>query len=306
MTHRGPTRVYTDQERKERGRIASRVSAQRKRDANTALGLLGNGAERTGPDWDAIIPEAARIVQSYDTGVTLRQLFYQLVARQLIPNTGSAYEVLGQKTAKGRRAETFPHFIETGRRVHTIQSFADPAEARRWLRGIYRRDRTEGQDKRIMLGVEKGGMIPQLQSWFEDLGVPIFSTSGYSSVTLEKRINMIAGTTGATLIYAGDFDPSGEDIVRNLEVNLPNVAIDHIALTEDQVAEFNLPENYGKETDSRAAGFVARHGRLVQVELDALAPTDLRALYQEAIDQYWSTEVYEASLAREAEDRARL
>ncbi len=33
-------------------------------------------------DWPPIIDRAAQIVASYDTGVTLRQLFYRLVAAQ--------------------------------------------------------------------------------------------------------------------------------------------------------------------------------------------------------------------------------
>ena len=55
-----------------------------------------------------------------------------------------------------------------------------------------------------------------------------------------------------------------------------------VALSTDQVRDYRLPVNPGKVTDSRAAGFIERHGSLMQVELDALDPDDLRALYQAA------------------------
>ena len=54
-------------------------------------------------NWSALLPEAARIVRSYDTPVTLRQLFYRLVARQLLPNDRNAYNSLSRVTAEARR-----------------------------------------------------------------------------------------------------------------------------------------------------------------------------------------------------------
>ena len=78
------------------------------------------------------------------------------------------------------------------------------------------------------------------------------------------------------LIYAGDHDPSGEDIDRDfLERTDCFDEVVRVALTAEQVAAYGLPPQPGKATDSRAAGFVERHGRLVRVELDALDPNAL-------------------------------
>jgi len=91
------------------------------------------------------------------------------------------------------------------------------------------------------------------------------------------------------LIYAGDFDPSGEDILRDAVERVGVFAKVHrIALNPAQVQEFNLVEFAGKTTDTRAKAFKKRHGKLVQVELDALDPDVLRDLYQDAIDEDWS------------------
>ena len=79
-----------------------------------------------------------------------------------------------------------------------------------------------------------------------------------------------------------------------------------VSLTALQVRDYRLPVNPGKATDSRAAGFIDRHGSLMQVELDALDPDTLRSLFQDAIGGYWDTSTYEAVLAREQEDLRRL
>ena len=109
------------------------------------------------------------------------------------------------------------------------------------------------------------------------------------------------------LIYAGDFDPSGEDIDRDLLARTGCFEeVERVALTAGQVEEYDLPPQVGKATDSRAAAFVARHGRLVQVELDALPPNVLRGLYAAAIGHYVDTSAFAASREREGHERAAL
>jgi hypothetical protein len=62
----------------------------------------------------------------------------------------------------------------------------------------------------------------------------------------------------------------------------------------------------GKASDSRAAGFVAKHGRLVQVELDALPPNVLHALYSDALAPFLDVSKIEAANAREEAERREL
>jgi hypothetical protein len=111
----------------------------------------------------------------------------------------------------------------------------------------------------------------------------------------------------AVLLYAGDFDPSGEDIDRDFidRTDCWDKVI-RVALSVDQVREYRLPINPGKTTDSRAAGFIERHGELMQVELDALDPGVLRELFQDAIDDFWDESIFEDVLAREQRDIERL
>lgn len=260
-------------------------------------------------DWPAIVERAAQIASSYSTEVTLRQLFYRLVAAELLPNTQVAYKALSARTAQARREGWFPRLMDRGRQIHRFTSFASDTQARGWLRRIYRRDRTEGQPIAVYLAVEKAGIVEQLTDWFGDLGVPVLALGGYSSQSYVQDVvdDVARQRRPAVLLYAGDHDPSGEDIDRDFLARSDCFTrVVRVALTAEQVEAYNLPPQPGKQTDSRAAGFVARHGRLVQVELDALDPAELRRLYQAAIDRYWDPAAYQAALAREAEERDRL
>jgi hypothetical protein len=260
-------------------------------------------------DWGHVLQQAGAIAGSYSTPVTLRQLFYRLVAAGLVPNTQAAYKRLSSLSAEARRQGRFPSLMDRGRSIHRYQTFSGPALARAWLRSIYRRDRTEDQPWAVYLGVEKAGIVAQLQDWFGDYGVPILALGGYSSQSYVDEVvrDVEAEGRSAVLLYAGDHDPSGEDIDRDFITRSCCFAkVERVALSVDQVVSYDLPPQPGKETDSRAARFIARHGALVQVELDALDPADLRGLYQEAFHGYWDVSAYEAALAQEAEERDRL
>jgi hypothetical protein len=261
-------------------------------------------------DWPAVINKARSVVDSYDTSVTLRQLFYRLVSAHLIPNTTAAYKRLSELTAEQRRHGTFPELIDRGRTIHRYQVFDSVSDGLRKLCDWYRLDRTIGQDVSLYLGVEKAGLVVQLEAWFGDnLGIPILALGGYSSQSYVTQVQRDVSRTArpAVLLYAGDFDPSGEDIDRDF-VDRTGCwdKVIRVALDAPQVQRYDLPPNLGKVTDSRAAGFIERHGELVQVELDALAPETLRSLFRAAIDQFWDTSAYEAVRAREAGDLDQL
>lgn len=259
--------------------------------------------------WGPILRRAAEIVRSYDTGVTLRQLHYRLVSEQVYPNTQTCYKRLSELTAEARRDGWFPRLIDRGRAIQRYYTFTDVLGAIQDTRDTYRRDRTSGQDMSVYLGVEKAGMVIQLQSWFGELGVPIAALGGYSSQTFADDLVRDAHQQDrpAVLIYAGDFDPSGEDIDRDLIARTGCWHTVHrIGLTAEQVSAYRLPENPGKTTDSRAGAFTARHGRLVQVELDALPPETLRQLYHDALMRHWDAAAYDAVLRAEDADRQRL
>lgn len=257
-------------------------------------------------DWDGIVDYAEQIVRSYDTGVTLRQLFYRLVSAQILPNTQNAYKGLSRYTARARRERGFPDLIDRNRSIHRYTTFESPEDALDYIREVYRRPRDEGQEWTVYVGVEKSGIVEQLMSWFGQLGIYIVALGGYSSQSYIDEIvrDVEAQERSAVFIYAGDFDPSGEDIQRDFLERTDCWAAQHrIALTPSQITRYNLPPLPGKTTDSRAAAFTARHGQLMQVELDALDPNVLRQLYKDEIDQYFDHDLWSESVTRENRER---
>lgn len=184
----------------------------------------------------------------------------------------------------------------------------------------YRLDRTLGQPYSIYLAVEKSGIIEQLESWFSDFGFPMLALGGYCSQShVDEVVRHVRDRDRpAVLIYAGDFDSSGEDIYRDfVERTGCWHAVRLIGLNEALIDLYGLPINPGKEADTRKAAFIARHRQFikrynqrmgtklesVQIELDALEPGTLRELYQAEIARWWNKEAYAAILAREERER---
>lgn len=271
---------------------------------------LSNRRPRAGElDWNTILHRAKEIVESYDTGVTLRQLYYRLVTERLIPNKQQSYKTLSAKTAAARREGWFPKLIDRTREIEQNMTFDSPSSALSWLSDIYLRDRTEGQPWSIYLGVEKHGLTTQLMHWFSHMGIPVMALGGYSSQTFVDVVTKDVEQQGrqSVLLYAGDFDPSGMDIDRDfVERTQIFDEVVRVALTPEIVAEYDLPPMPGKETDSRGARFMMEHGELVQIELDALPPEDMRKLYQEAIDGYWDPKAFAKVKKREAQENRLL
>jgi hypothetical protein len=222
--------------------------------------------------WSVIIEAARSIVLGYSYLITLRQLHYLLVSVAFggYVNDEACYKRLSALTAEGRRAGRFPALLDQTRTIRRLRSWTSPADAVSDVAQRYRRDRTEGQEWLVVLGGEKATLLAQLAQWFDPLGCPIVLLRGYGSQTYVDDVAEMVEEDGrqAVLIYAGDFDPSGEDILRDFTKRCPVFdKVEHVAVQPGQVASLGLIENPGKATDSRAARFLARHGKLVQVEV---------------------------------------
>jgi hypothetical protein len=255
-------------------------------------------------DWESVLEHAAGIARSYDTPVTLRQVFYRLVADATIVNTFSSYTRLARLSAEARRDGLFPDLIDGTRRIIRPLSFEDADNARAELRRWFRLDRTQGQPHHVLIVAEKSTLEAQLEAWYDERGIPVTALRGYGSTPLLEQID---DEQADVILYVGDFDPTGEDIERVLSSRLSGgTQITRVAVTPEQVREYDLPPMPGKATDPRARGFAARHGELVQVEVEALDPNDLRALLDNTLSPFWDEGIYQAVVERERRERERL
>jgi len=222
--------------------------------------------------------DTARTILAEHCPMTVRQVYYQLVSRQVIENNRSQYQAVSRALVEARQHGAIPwDWIEDRtRRPRTPamwKSLADFAES---ALAQYRRDVWTTQPSRIEAWVEKDALSGIFEDVLRPYGVTLNVGRGYdgwSSIhdAAERGVDIV--------LYFGDFDPSGEDIWRSLDERLGESGggeVAHCALGEEDVERYNLPPDFTKPTDTRSASFVARHGDRA-VELDALPVDVLRA-----------------------------
>lgn len=256
--------------------------------------------------WLPAMSAARDFVDKSTLPVTLRQVFYSLVSRQLLENTETNYRQLSEKTAEERRQGCFPALVDNGREIHQAYADTSPEAAFIATANYYGIDHSAGQDFQIFMISEKRGMTAALRQSFEKYGASVLGLGGYASQTLLDDVTEQIRRDGrpAVGIYAGDFDPTGQDIPRHfIEGCGPWAEWVQVALTSAQVDEYQLPENPGKTTDTRSGAFAERNGKLVQVEVDALDPQVLDGLYRDAFERFYDKSTFEDVLVHEARQR---
>lgn len=259
--------------------------------------------------------EIVKIYQGQRLRLTLRQLFYQLVTKNAIRNTEKEYKRLGDTVSDARLAGLIDWgAIEDRVRVPRLpmefDSLQDLVEA---ALASYRLPRWNGQPFYIELWVEKDALSGVLAPLAGEYHVTLMVNRGYSSTSAmyeaAKRFKAHQNKQLCQLLYLGDHDPSGEDMVRDIQDRLTmfgaEVVVRKIGLTSEQVAFYNPPPNPAKRTDTRAVKYIAKHGAECW-EVDALPPDVLHSLVEEAILGRLDTGAMDAVKEQENKDKELL
>lgn len=246
--------------------------------------------------------------QGYD--LTLRQLYYQFVGRDIIPNTQKSYDNLGSLINDARLAGLVDwHSIQDRTRgLKQNSHWSGPAEGVRSLAQQFQIDKWDGQRYRPEVWVEKDALIGVIGQICRKLDVPYFSCRGYTSQSemwvAAQRMEEY-DTEGATpiVIHLGDHDPSGIDMTRDIEDRLrlfchTDIEVRRIALNRDQVRRYRLPPNPAKLSDCRAKGYIAEHGAS-SWELDALNPQVISDLIEAELLDILESDKFEDRVAQE-------
>ena len=270
-----------------------------------------------------IIERANAIIAEYeemDIAITLRQLYYQFVARDLITNTHRSYKNLGATISDARLAGQIDWFaIEDGTRWLSSNGHSgSPEEVIDGIAEGYMLDRWSDQETRVEVWIEKGALISVIDRICSDLDVSYFACRGNVSQSEQwkagKRFLARAANKehpqNTVVLHLGDHDPSGIDMTRdNLErlamFSGGNVTVHRIALNMDQVRKYNPPPNPAKVTDSRYAAYQAEFGD-ESWELDALDPKMLQELIKSRVLKYRDEKKYNARVEREEKEKATL
>jgi hypothetical protein len=234
-----------------------------------------------------------------DQPMTVRQVFYQLVIRDVIEKTEEQYQGTVIRLLTEMRLDSrvpFDWIIDETRRRRITQTFDSIADAARDTAKFYRRSALRHADDYLEIWCEKEALAGIIYDAASEYDVPVIVSKGMPSLTqLYGSACWIkhADTAGKqTHIYQfGDHDPSGVLIPQTIERRLDELCqrldcsppvIERVALTEEQIDEFNLPTRPTKrEGNSHANKFEGD-----SVELDALPPRELRAMVTEVIDRH--------------------
>jgi hypothetical protein len=248
----------------------------------------------------ALIDTANGILNEYRAmgyRLSLRQLYYQLVARDYIENSVRSYKRIGNLVSDARLAGFIDWGMIEDRNRETVipTAWTSPAEIVRAAAQQFRVDRWQGQPCHVEVMVEKDALSGILEPVCRDLHVRFTANKGYSSSSAMyetgKRIGKAMGYGREVhIFYLGDHDPSGIDMTRDIRERLTmfsdyeEVKVHRLALNYNQVEEWQPPENPAKETDSRYQAYADEFGES-SWELDAVEPRTLADLVREGITE---------------------
>lgn len=253
--------------------------------------------------------------------LTLRQLFYRLVTRNVIANETKEYKKLGTLLVKGRMAGVVDwEAIEDRIRVpYSAYTYGGVKDAIEDAERTYRLERQNNQDVHIELWVEKDALSGVLKPLATKYGIHMMVNRGYSSASAMHDAYQRFETAWdedkhVVILYLGDHDPSGLDMVRDIRERIEDFrggggfadfVVEHIAITKSQIEQYEPPTNPARITDPRADWYISQHGS-VSWEVDALPPNVLTALITKEIEERIDMDLYNETLEREEKDKERL
>lgn len=258
---------------------------------------------------------AAYKVLQQDCPMTLRQVFYRMVAAQILPNNVREYKSLGRALVKARQAGLIPwDWMEDRlRQARTVPMYGSLSEYWDIVMRSYRRDVWQDQPALVEAWLEKDALSGIFLDELRPYGVTLNVGRGYDGWSSIERAARRYESWGETVIlYFGDMDPSGQDMVRSLGERLAFFGCDRSsleiiksALTLDDIEKYELPPDFAKRTDSRSSAYIAEYGDIA-VELDALPPRVLRERIIYEVESYMDINALDGSSENQRLDIERL
>ena len=265
-----------------------------------------------------IIGKADTIIKEYQKQgfvLTLRQLYYQFVARGFLENSQQNYKRLGGIVSDGRLAGLldWSAIEDRTRSVERPPQWDDPAHIVEAVASQYKEDLWIGQPCRPEVWIEKEALVGVIVPVCERWRLPYFACRGYASQSAQyaasKRfLSYMHNKQKPIILHLGDHDPSGIDMTRENGAKVEllvgrHVEVRRLALNMDQVKQYDPPPNPAKATDARFAGYADKYG-LESWELDALDPTVIDALINTQIvgiidEKKWNAARKHEELGRE-------
>jgi hypothetical protein len=248
--------------------------------------------------------------------LTLRQLHYQLVARGLRANTEATYRNLSQIISDGRYAGLidWDAIEDRGRPVHRQSHWDNPGDILQSAADSFSVDKWAGQPYQPEVWIEKEALTGVIEDVCARWDVAYFACKGYASTSCayeaaQRLQRYIELGRLPVILYLGDFDPSGEDMSRDLLDRMGmfgvEVELHRLALNAEQIKRYRPPPQMVKKADARAKKFIEKNGSNCW-ELDALGPDVIIALIEDAIENKIDWECWDAQVRREKDGKTLL
>jgi len=248
------------------------------------------------PDSRKRIEQANEIIEEYAAKgyvLTLRQLYYQFVARALIPNNNRSYKNLGTVISNGRLAGMidWDAIVDRTRHFRSNSHWKNPKSVLESAKNSYAIDMWSNQPVHVEVWIEKEALVDVVARPCTELDVTYFACKGFVSQSAAWRAARRARQKRFEgkkihILHLGDHDPSGLDMTRDIEDRFSTfrepVTMERLALNMDQIEELGPPPNAGKTSDARYAAYVEQYGE-ESWELDALDPDYINNLVETRI-----------------------
>lgn len=241
--------------------------------------------------------------------VTLRQLYYQLVARGTVPNKENEYKKVSRILTEGRYNGFISwESIEDRSRIPRIPNiFKDIPELLEIAKKSYQKDRWQQQEFYVELWTEKDAISSVIRPVTDRWQVPVSVNRGYLSTSsvYDSAQRFLKQDKKNIILYLGDHDPSGLDMDRDIKNRLSEMGVEveiiRIGLTIEQIRTYNPPENPAKIKDTRAKKYIGLYGTK-SWEVDALDPEMLQGLIEDSILEFLDVERYNLIKEQEKTD----
>ncbi len=279
------------------------------------------------------------IVNNYkEQGYTLsnRQLYYQLVSRGLliddegeVANADPVYKkicniindlkyngIIDWDMFEDRSRPTHKHYTEESVKGSIDRTIYN-----------YNLDKLQDQDVYIEVWIEKDALTGVFKPICDEYDIRLVTNKGYTSSSFIyqafNRFNdEIYNEKKVYILYFGDHDPSGIDMIRDIKdrseeflmksddldiIDMFNCfEVKQIGLNHKQVLKYNPPENPAKKTDPRYKEYKKRFGFDTSWEVDALEPSVLVELTRSAIKSLIDEKRYLAWFDKIKKDKKKL
>ena len=260
-----------------------------------------------------IIKERLELFNRYGIIPTLKTIFYSLVILNIIPNSYSYYKYLSKYTNHARvRGElpiscfpeqdlpkitnSYNEFVDAKQYIQKIVNYLEETSLNPSIQDYHFNNKSDHLYNDIEIWVENNGISFTLHNLLNNSGIKIISNKrtnnlGFINKNIKRLKYSLKEDKKTTILYFGNFDLFNTDIdkmINNTLINFNlNIDFKKIAITENQMRNFHLPENPNPEiirkldSNLRKEYFIRKYGRIFQIELESLqayAPENFKNL----------------------------